>query len=301
MELNNHSQNQSAHHDSLVYLWRQRSLFINRPHHSRHRKYYADCILFGFDGTLKVTLDNGKVIKKPMIMVPADTRFYMAVEGETLGVLCLDYLGLDFKQCQQLAKQVHNNFYFDFDHTIQQQLLASVKYIHQQGCPIEETEKRIIDALNLDRTLDQFEPNTFPQKPDPRLSQIISLYLNGELDLNAPLSQAAKTINLSVSRINQLFSQHLNTSFRTFRNRQKIHINLIASAFGKSNTQAALEAGFVDQAHFCKRFKDTTGINVSAYRAKTINRKCFVEKTMAERYLNNQPIYGVVRNRLIES
>lgn len=298
MNMNNQSLQKSSHHDSVVYLWRQRILMTTPPHQSRTRRYYADCILFGYDGPLRVTLKDGTTIEDHIIMIPARTSFFMEVDGDTFGLLFLDYLGLDFKKAQDFAQKSHLMVHYSFSSKLKQRLLATMASIHRQPPPMEEVERRIIGALEFDPSLDQYNSNYTPENSDPRLARIINLYLDGELDLDATISQAAEAVNLSVSRVNQLFTRFLNLNFRTFRNRQKIQTNLIAFAFGKSNTQAALESGFVDQAHFCRRFKESAGIKVSAYRAKNIKHVCFIEENLTKRYLSKQPIYDLTGDQL---
>jgi len=79
----------------------QRRLIYYAPQHSRTRKYYADCILFGFDGLLKIsTADNNQVIECQMAIISAGKTLYIEVEGDSFGLLFLGYLGLDFDQAK---------------------------------------------------------------------------------------------------------------------------------------------------------------------------------------------------------
>lgn len=285
-------------HDSLAYLWRQRTLLTGPPHHPRSRHYYADCLLFGIEGNLTVHVrGQAQSVQSRIFLLRGDTPFYMEVEGQAIGVLYLDYLGLDFQQLKTQARQGLGRLFFDFDDALQDELLARIAQIHQHALPIQEVEKLLFDLLAFDRSLDRYNAVSFPAKSDARLAHIINLYLNGTLRLDAPLEAAAKAVNLSTSRVVQLFREQLGINFRTFRNRQRIHLFLLATAFGKSQLHAALEAGFVDQAHFCRRFKESAGVNASVYLSKMVKRLYFVETEMASRYHNDQPVYGAL-NRL---
>lgn len=284
-----------------MYLWRQRTLYIGPPHNPRYRRYNCDCLLFGFEGPIVVKKkDNSKTIKSRLISVPAGVNFHMEVEGKNFGLLFMDYLSLDLKQLKRFAQSEHDGILYDFESEVEQHLINAITNIYQTAKNIESVETDIFASLSFDRTLDNYSATTFPENPDPRLGKIINMYLNGEIDLNAPLSIAARAVNLSVSRVNQLFRQHLKINFRIFRNRLRIHRFFLASAFGRSNTQAALEAGFVDQAHFCRRFKESAGIKISVYNTKSVTCTLFVEQEMAERYQNNQPIFGLTHNKVTD-
>lgn len=298
MKLATTHRNNSVAHDSLMYLWRQRSMFIGPAHHARTRRYFADCLIFGFDGPLRIKVKGeAQYFGCRIAALRAGTEFFMEADGDGIGVLFLDNLGLDFQHCKTLSKFQTGLACYDFDPDLEGRLLACVARINRNASRIEEVESSLFDALGLDRTFDHYTTPGYPGKCDPRLSTIIHMYLNGELGLNSPVVEAASSVGLSTSRVVQLFREHLGITFRTFRNRQRIHMFMLAFAFGKTQSQAALEAGFVDQAHFCRRFKESVGIKASVYLSTAVRRIYFVEREMARRYLNNEPVYGSVSAR----
>lgn len=285
-------------HDSLMYLWRQRTLYVGPPHYSRYRKYNCDCLLIGFESALAIKKKGStQLINSHIVLIPAGVSFHMGMEGKNFGLLFMDYLSLDLKKTKAFAQSEHEGIFYNFETDIEQSLIEAIRNIYQTATYIECVETDIFELLKFDRTLDNYNVTTFPEDPDPRLGQIINMYLNGDIDLNAPIAVAAKSVELSVSRVNQLFREHLKINFRIFRNRLRIHRFFLASAFGRSNTQAALEAGFVDQAHFCRRFKESAGIKISVYNTKSVKCTIIVEREMAERYQRNLPIFGLPQTK----
>ena len=68
----------------------------------------------------------------------------------------------------------------------------------------------------------------------------------------------------------------------------------MVKSFGKTQSEAVLEAGFVDQAHFCKRFNQTLGIKSKDYFAKRIKRKYITDPEIIKRYQNGCTMYGSI-------
>ena len=75
------------------------------------------------------------------------------------------------------------------------------------------------------------------------------------------LPDVAAQIHLSPERTRHLFVQEAGVSFTQFLMWKRIKSAIVCAVRDKSNlTEAALRAGFADQAHFCRLFKRTFGI-----------------------------------------
>jgi AraC-like DNA-binding protein len=282
------SPNKTAPEDTQFYIWRQRALYIGPAFQPRARRYDASYLAFGFQGPLWLQSELGApAVECRVALVPPACEVYFGAEGGAYGMLFLDYLCQDLRQMISRARNTMGPFHYDFGEELEQKLLAS---LHRNKSGIVAANE-LIDMLEFKR-YDQVQESDLA---DTRLCTLIDLYLSGHLSLNCRVSEAAAAVNLSVPRIVQLFREHLGISFKTFRSRQRMHCFLLAQAFGRSRSEAALEAGFVDQPHFCKHFKKSTGITSSQYFAREGQQTYyFVEDELARMYLSNKPALGSV-------
>lgn len=262
------------------YIWRQRVIYLGPAYQPRARFYDAPYLAFGFQGPMRFQIAGHEPVECRVALIPPATEVFFAVEGETYGILFLDYLGQDLKLMKALARQNHDFLYHDFGPELESAWLSEMARLHREDGGIESA-RRILDLLKFKC----YESECQSDLTDQRLSRIIDLYLSGELSPNCRVSDAAAAVNLSVPRIVQLFREHLGISFKTFRSRQRMHRFMLAAAFGWSHCEAALEAGFVDQPHFCKHFKKSSGINASQYFLRDNKVSYYVEARVAEMFI----------------
>lgn len=95
---------------------------------------------------------------------------------------------------------------------------------------------------------------------DARIGQAIA-WVEAHLHEKIALPDVAAQIHLSPERTRHLFVQEAGVSFSQFLVWKRIKAAMVhAVGEGASLTEAALRAGFADQAHFCRLFKRTFGI-----------------------------------------
>jgi len=264
------------------YIWRQRVLYLGPAYQPRVRRYDAPYLAFGFQGPLRFHMNGGgDPVECRVALMPPSTEVFFAAEGSSYGILFLDYLGQDLRLMKTLARQSSGVLHYDFGEELEAVWLSELAQLHAEDGDIDAASS-LLDLLKFKRYESEFESDL----ADARLGRIIDLYLSGQLSQNCRVSDAAAAVNLSVPRIVQLFREHLGISFKTFRSRQRMHRFMLAAAFGLSHCEAALEAGFVDQPHFCKHFKKATGINASQYFMRDNKASYYVEARLAEMFLS---------------
>lgn len=74
----------------------------------------------------------------------------------------------------------------------------------------------------------------------------------------------AANVHLSASRFNHLFSSEMGVSFRSYRVWSQVRAAIAAMGSNPSLTRAALDAGFVDSAHFSRMFRQALGLTPSS-------------------------------------
>jgi AraC-like DNA-binding protein len=109
---------------------------------------------------------------------------------------------------------------------------------------------------------------------DPRLKKVFScLYQFTETTVSH--LKLAKTVAISVSHLSRFFRHETGGTLRNFKLWQRTlnGTNLILQ--GKSITEASLEAGFADTAHFSRSFKRQFGISASTLKQHAKEVFCF--------------------------
>lgn len=105
---------------------------------------------------------------------------------------------------------------------------------------------------------------------DPRVQQCLNLIEAGDMEYKTLLSSLTDKVHLSESRLSHLFKGHIGVSPKKYLVWQKLR-NTIQLVLTKqmSLTEASLQAGFFDQAHFSNAFKQVLGVSPSsAYNSR---------------------------------
>jgi AraC-like DNA-binding protein len=106
--------------------------------------------------------------------------------------------------------------------------------------------------------------NPEPAQRDERVTRAI-FWLEQNVQQKITLQAVADYIALSPERTRHLFAAETGVSFSQFLLWKRIkHAIVLAVRDGASLTNAALESGFADQAHFCRLFKRTFGVSARA-------------------------------------
>jgi AraC-like DNA-binding protein len=95
---------------------------------------------------------------------------------------------------------------------------------------------------------------------DPRLVQALSALT----DLSAPLPNLAATVGLSPQRLRALARQQLGMPLARWRVWTRLRRATEALQGGQSLAEAAIAAGFADQAHFTRQMREMMGLTPAA-------------------------------------
>ena len=88
----------------------------------------------------------------------------------------------------------------------------------------------------------------------------VARQLERSADQNLPAPTLADAVGLSVSRLEHLFVKHMGAPMRSYRTWLRFRAAALAMAEGATLTEAAHAAGFYDQAHFGRAFRQAFGI-----------------------------------------
>jgi AraC-like DNA-binding protein len=103
---------------------------------------------------------------------------------------------------------------------------------------------------------------------DSRVQKVIE-YLYAEdsqadLDARGFLSRLTQAVDLSESRLSHLFSEQVGITLRLYRQWVKLRLSAKSMVNNTRLTDAAMDGGFTDSAHFANTFKLTFGLTPSA-------------------------------------
>jgi AraC-like DNA-binding protein len=97
---------------------------------------------------------------------------------------------------------------------------------------------------------------------DPRLSAVVDL-LHRRCDDLDPVVALARSVGLSASRFQHLFTRQVGVPFRRYRAWNRLRMAWLEIARGSTCTAAAHLSGFFDSAHFSRDYRRTFGIAAS--------------------------------------
>lgn len=98
--------------------------------------------------------------------------------------------------------------------------------------------------------------------PDARIAMAITL-ITKDYSKNVSIDEIASAVDLSAPRLIQLFKQVTGIPIRRFRLCHRIFVTLLNLGTGMSLTDAVVEAGFSDYAHFSRIFKELSSVKPS--------------------------------------
>jgi AraC-like DNA-binding protein len=132
----------------------------------------------------------------------------------------------------------------------------------QAGNSFEAAARKSYDSLQGAAS------NQTKETPKVTMHPCIALaitYIDEHLDERLSLDELASKAGLSVWRFCVVFRQHAGISPRRYIWGQRLRKVQSLLASGVSPASAALMAGFYDQSHLCRHFKNTCGMTPGQY------------------------------------
>lgn len=93
---------------------------------------------------------------------------------------------------------------------------------------------------------------------DPRISHVVQSLYDNPVELNS-LSDVIREVGLSSSRFQHVFTNAMGIPFRRYRAWHRLRAAIQEVIDGENLTTAAHSAGYFDQAHFSRHFRNTFG------------------------------------------
>lgn len=256
---------------SILYLWEKRTLYIGEYPEFSPLTQGAASLTVGIDGPISITqCETGETVSGNSFLIPAGVSFIIDSNGNRIANCYLDPYNEDFFRLKQSMINKVGNIYE-----------GSKKEI-MQAAALEKMLCHTLDQKEAGKLLENAVFPSFFEAPkrittDPRIIEIID-FIQADPTVNHTNKTMAKRINVSEVTLQRLFKATTGIPIRRFRLWHRLFVTATLLAFGRSITEAALEAGFSDASHFNHVFKDMLGMSPSSIIRRTKNMAIFVDE-----------------------
>jgi AraC-like DNA-binding protein len=226
--------------DSLVALGADRSLYLGRLPATDWHRHGAPVLLIGLSGPIDVEVAGGARERCRSAMVAADVAHVLDPRGERVAVLYLEPDAPEFR-------------------TVRDRWLGDA---HVAFDPARKPDDRAV----VERRLERFDVEALlgPSRGSLIDRRIARTLPSLRADAVAGRDGMATLAALSASRFNHLFRAETGVSFRRYRLWTRLRGAIRSVASTQTLTDAALDGGFADAAHFSRVFRDMFGLAPSA-------------------------------------
>jgi AraC-like DNA-binding protein len=218
----------------------------------------ADQLIVCLEGSIHWHLRGGGVETFRTVLLRAGTPIRLRdldTSGAITAVCFLDPIGPDYTALKQHMRRSYGRV--SLHHCDEEHLIDSLRQLRDSAPPIDEA-LQTLDSLILPPTLDR---EALPLC-DPRIARVIA-QIKASVRTNLAVSELAKRVHLSESRLVKLFKQEIGIPITRYRIRYRVAVGVVYLAQGYSVTEAALAAGFANTAHFSRCFTGLIGIQPS--------------------------------------
>ncbi|GAA3961213.1 helix-turn-helix domain-containing protein [Allohahella marinimesophila] len=251
---------------NLLYLWDRRTLFIGSLADQLDITQAASALIVSLDEPLRVkTRDMQAAVKCQSLLLAAGQTASVELGDAVVAVCYLDPLNDDYSALLPLMTRVSPTLHIGIR---EEQLFQ-----HAFRRMTEKTPRPDEAYATLDRLILRGKPAG--TVADPRVARVIEL-IKQSVTENRPVEALAQEVNLSVSRLVELFRQQIGVPIRRYRQWHRMYITAVGVAQGQSLTEAAIAAGFTDSPHLSHTFRTMFGIQPSVIFAQLSQMKVFV-------------------------
>jgi AraC-like DNA-binding protein len=238
---------------NLLYLWPRRTLFIGRVAGPIEFSQAAGSLLMGVESPLLVraTGGNHELIQRSLLLAPGK-KLTIETPGQLVAACYLDALGQDYRFLSDCMTPLLTGVHGDLPgERALRDLFAGLNQT-----PVSPEKAYTLLEAGLNPAGHDYPPF------DPRIEQVVRL-IQQQISRNVCVEELAQEVNLSVSRLVELFRRQVGVPIRRYRQWHRLFVTFTAVNRGENLTDAAIAAGFTDSAHFSHTFRMTLGMKPS--------------------------------------
>lgn len=241
----------------LLYLWDKRTFYLSAFSEPLQLSQAAAMLLVSLDGDLLIQ-SQGSELHVRSVLLPPGLELLVDSRGSRVAICYLDVFGEDFALlAPRMAAREAGVL-----HGLDEQALWASRFdaLHRSSAApdaIWDWLERLINPLGR-------LPPGF--SCDPRIVRAVEL-IKADVSCNQSIDFLADQVGLSVPRLTQLFRQKIGIPIRRYRQWHRLFVTCVGVARGMTLTNAAVNAGFTDSAHFNHTFRSIIGMTPSAVLA----------------------------------
>ncbi len=253
-----------------LYLWERRTLYLGPLRSPVKLSLAASRLLIGLQGSICFRHRSQQQDSYARsVLLPVGWQG--TVDSGRLWVAdChLDATGLDYAVLRQLAQRQAQAAYCDLQN--EHGLISAFDGVSQQLTLPDILYPQLDTWLNPPELVAR---TAF--RCDPRIHDTLQR-IKASTQENLSVTSLAQQVGLSTSRLVTLFKEQIGVPIRRYRLWYRLFLSTQRIACGASVTDAALEAGFADAAHFTRTYRSILGFQPSALVRPRAGLEVFVE------------------------
>ncbi len=238
----------------LDHLWHVddgRAFFAGPLHYNALHQHSIAVALAGLYGTFRLRIDGARWLSCRTAVIPAGVPYEFDLGGDPLAVF---YLEPNVARVEALVPLIRDT------REVNGALIGSAGEISLMRELYEDRSSKLWIGLALNDLVD-FAKHRAPRQIDQRVARVVESLCQCH-DLT-PVAEIARSVGLSASRFQHLFTQEVGVPFRRYRAWGRMRAAIREVVDGSSFTAAAHAAGFFDQAHFAHDFRRIFGAPAS--------------------------------------
>ncbi len=234
------------------HLDRGRALFVGPLGYNAPHTHSVPVYVASLDGSFRIEIGGAGWTTCGAAVVPAGTPYAFDVAGAPLAVLYLEPDEGDRHTLAPLVKDARDVGGALLGETAESAVLRQI--YEMRDSPLWTGEA--LDALL------GFAARRQSRGIDPRISRAVGL-MSDTVEDAMSAADVAHAVGLSSSRFQHLFADEIGVPFRKFRSWQRLRRAIAEITTGSTFASASYAAGFTDQAHFARTFRQTFGAPAS--------------------------------------
>ena len=241
----------TAGSETLGPLWlvdEDRTFFVGPLDYNGPHQHGAPVYLAGIYGAFRLRIPSGRWLSCRAAVIPAGVLHELNLGGNPLAVL---YIEPSVDGVEALIPLINDAYEVNGTVIGRTGEFSILRDLWEDKNSVTWTGQTLDDLL-------AFSKRRAARRMDPRISAALG-GIQTCIDECAPVAQLARSVGISSSRFQHLFTQEVGVPFRRYRAWSRMRIAIQAITQGSNFTTAAYTAGFADQAHFTNDFRRTFG------------------------------------------
>jgi len=253
----------------LFYSSMERSLYFLQLDEFFCRANGPSMLLISFDKPLEVLDIGGNKHLSHSLLIPAGVPHTIKSDRARVAICYLKATGSDLKKLMLLMA---SSIKVDAQNTLfshvkfEKMLIDQARNIWQEKPKADDVLQKLEEVIN---TFDALHYKKINYQVDARVVKVIDI-IKANITKNVSVSDMAKEVDLSASRLTQIFRAVTGTSIRTYRLWERVFYTTRCLQLGMSITDAAIKAGFADYGQFFRVYNEMGGRLPGKAKSKTV-------------------------------